>query len=587
MQVQESEYEVEKNQQTSFNSSIFQRKGVLGNDLPCGTMGDFSNQPFELSTKFSTSKSLQKMYHCVNIVFYIVRNDNGNGGYNVANIPAIMRNLNDVFNEHNIYLFNKDVKFINSSVFFDLQIGSNSEFPNLIYSNNSSNAINFYLVNSISNGANEYAGVAEGIPSKNLVVANNYALSPTSAHELGHCLNLFHTHRNIGEGGCNENINGSNCSSCGDYVCDTPADPGLGTGNIDFINCTYVGGGGYTPLVNNIMSYASTCRSSFTNGQSSRMKAALSDSSVLRPVIKTTCNIPEILGTDTLCNEATFTISNLPSNSSISWESTPNGIISLHSQTANGITVQRIFGMSGNVTLRARVNYPDGNRINIKKNIILLSSPTPVISLNPSAPQCISMGSDRFFYAEHYTGGTYQSINNNPNVTEIDWQVIDFSTSPPTPITNFQKYSNSVINSHIKLFLPYKSSDYVITIVPRVKHRCGYWGEWGPGYAYFIKSNCSSQFGVFDVNYNKSEKQYELNLSKQYDAIQKIVSKNLNKELKTSNKYNSLTIFDNENKIVYSQKFLGKISTPKLSQGNYTIELLQNGYIYRQSLNLK
>src|SRR5690606_12214942 len=134
---------------------------------------------------------------------------------------------------------------------------------------------------------------------------NDHALEPTSPHEMGHCLNLYHTHRGSTDcepSGCAENINGNNCSTCGDYICDTPADPCL-LGKVDGL-CQYVGGGGYTPLVNNFMSYAGGCRSDFTNGQASRMHAALAVSSVLEPVIITNCVVPDISGPDVLCNSS-------------------------------------------------------------------------------------------------------------------------------------------------------------------------------------------------------------------------------------------------------------------------------------------
>lgn len=67
----------------------------------------------------------------------------------------------------------------------------------------------------------------------------------TSSHEIGHCLDLLHTHQGTqpGSAGCAENINGSNCNTCGDEICDTPADNGNGVVN------------GYTPDLRNLMSY--------------------------------------------------------------------------------------------------------------------------------------------------------------------------------------------------------------------------------------------------------------------------------------------------------------------------------------------
>lgn len=214
------------------------------NAQQCGTPANGENQEFIPSRDGSASDDVI----CLNVFFNIVRQSNGTGGFNSSNIDLIVENLNEYYNPFDIYINKQGIDFIDNSTYYDL---TDNEFNGLIGINNSSNSINFYLVNSA-----EYAGRAEAILSKNLVVYNSYALSPTSAHELGHCLNLWHTHHGLGcndLGGCAEAINGSNSSSCGDFVTDTPADPCV-SGQVNS-NCQYTGGGGYNPDPTNIMSY--------------------------------------------------------------------------------------------------------------------------------------------------------------------------------------------------------------------------------------------------------------------------------------------------------------------------------------------
>lgn len=93
------------------------------------------------------------------------------------------------------------------------------------------------------------------------------------AHELGHYFGLFHTHETFRG---REFVNGSNCDSAGDLLCDTPADPNLGATGLN--GCTYeanfvdANGDRYRPDPSNIMSYSpSRCQSNFSEDQNDLM----------------------------------------------------------------------------------------------------------------------------------------------------------------------------------------------------------------------------------------------------------------------------------------------------------------------------
>ena len=59
-----------------------------------------------------------------------------------------------------------------------------------------------------------------------MYVRNDRYATSTVAHEMGHCLGLYHTHNGTGDNnGTPELVNGSNSSTAGDYITDTPADP--------------------------------------------------------------------------------------------------------------------------------------------------------------------------------------------------------------------------------------------------------------------------------------------------------------------------------------------------------------------------
>lgn len=91
----------------------------------------------------------------------------------------------------------------------------------------------------------------------------------TLAHELGHFFGLLHTHETFRG---RELVNGSNCETAGDLLCDTPADPNLGATGLN--GCTYeanfvdANGDRYNPDPANIMSYsADRCQLRFSPDQ--------------------------------------------------------------------------------------------------------------------------------------------------------------------------------------------------------------------------------------------------------------------------------------------------------------------------------
>ena len=131
-----------------------------------------------------------------------------------------------------------------------------------------------------------YLASAHGRPVDGVVnEARWFGSSPDNSkvhiHEVGHCLNLYHTF----EGGCPN----SDCMTNGDHVCDTP--PGASTAAVqcnappntcvtdaDDIssNNPFASSGDQNDMFNNYMDYGyQTCQDAFTEGQKQRMVAAL------------------------------------------------------------------------------------------------------------------------------------------------------------------------------------------------------------------------------------------------------------------------------------------------------------------------
>ncbi len=111
-----------------------------------------------------------------------------------------------------------------------------------------------------------------------LILKGDCATSSTIAHELGHYFSLDHT---FSPTDGLELVNGSNCATAGDGVCDTPADPYDESKSLsEYVNdaCEFIyngkdtNGDFYNPDVANVMGYYKKCRCpKFTHGQYVKM----------------------------------------------------------------------------------------------------------------------------------------------------------------------------------------------------------------------------------------------------------------------------------------------------------------------------
>jgi hypothetical protein len=168
------------------------------------------------------------------------------------------------------------------------------------------NCINIFYQVSLANGD---GGNAFAIPNTFCsITTGNIGFQRTLTHEIGHCLGLSHTFET---GSGTETINGSNCSTAGDRVCDTPADPYSFKGMPCFSNnnCLYTGNCpdpngamNYTPPYNNIMGYweqLSCNRTVFSGGQFTRANGFLSSNT---PLLNTQCPSNVVLGPITAIN---------------------------------------------------------------------------------------------------------------------------------------------------------------------------------------------------------------------------------------------------------------------------------------------
>ena len=199
----------------------------------------------------------------VKTIFHILRYIDGSGGMDVSYCQQQINNLN-------AHIAGTGVEFcIQDIMFHDLQD------PTVTYPAGPTvgfdpNSMNVYCTPEIIPG---YCGYAS-YPSGTTFVIQNSCMEPSSktfSHEAGHYFFLPHTFSGTENGSNPECVDGSNCSSAGDYICDTAADDNGGFAS----NCNYIGGGTdncngdtYAPNEDNIMSYSyNWCRIEFTPNQ--------------------------------------------------------------------------------------------------------------------------------------------------------------------------------------------------------------------------------------------------------------------------------------------------------------------------------
>ncbi|MGY8918838.1 MAG: T9SS type A sorting domain-containing protein [Flavobacteriales bacterium] len=244
----------------------------------------YENEFYQLKeTKTSTALT------SIPVKVHIVTNNDGSGGIDISDVISELNEVNTYFENSFVEFYVCDeVNYINSSSLYDFDSDTQQD---LLFSNHQENILNVYFVNDISFGSGGACGYTYLPGNTNqyydaVVMDNDCTTSQsgtTLTHEMGHHLNLIHTHGPQNGTLTDELVNGTNCSVAGDLLCDTPADPQLGYSNVNDVNCLYSESGPPTtdaqgnlfdPDTSNIMSYApQECTNTITDQQYARMYA--------------------------------------------------------------------------------------------------------------------------------------------------------------------------------------------------------------------------------------------------------------------------------------------------------------------------
>lgn len=239
----------------------------------------------------------------INVYFHVIRGNGGGYGVSQATVNATVTSMNDYFSGTGIEFRLAGTRFLTDN---DLSCIDEADIDNELnlmksrYALNPDEQLNIYVSCSTPAQAGSYIagsatipqmqayggddplGVQGGLWLRDTVVGAN---SKTAAHEVGHCLGLWHTHVAISDipyacsSDCYEYASGFEGDVRGDLCSDTPSTP------VNFPNPTCSNAPGsdcqgtaWNSQPENMMGYASGCSSYvFTTQQARRMQCYARD----------------------------------------------------------------------------------------------------------------------------------------------------------------------------------------------------------------------------------------------------------------------------------------------------------------------
>lgn len=224
----------------------------------------------------------------------IVRTSTGTGGISEATLQDEMDKLNAAYAPADVQFYECSRAYVNNDTYYNFDRADEAAFAPTY---EVSNVVNIFFCNSVTSGGSSICGYADFPGDGDRIFMSNGCVGTiggnvqsTFIHEFGHYFSLYHTHQDYNSPTLTnrERVDGSNCTTKGDRICDTPADPRLGSSNVNS-SCLYTGtatdpnGDTYAPNPRNVMSYSlKQCRDFFSAGQIARIRySAINDRSYL------------------------------------------------------------------------------------------------------------------------------------------------------------------------------------------------------------------------------------------------------------------------------------------------------------------
>jgi len=331
----------------------------------------------ELETEFIENQLIGRsstIMSSVPVKAHIIRQSDGSGGLTDVELADAMTIMNSIYSNAGLEFFLCDgINYINSDDYYTYQ---QSEEGSLTTVHNVNGVINIYFTNSItSNSGGSLCGYAyfPGGPETILMANSCTTNGSTLSHEMGHFFALPHTHGSSNVFGSTEElVNGTNCETTGDFICDTPADPKLGVNNVN-ADCDYtdttsqdINGDTYQPEPLNIMSYSrKRCRSLFSAQQYARINAVyqVSRQNMACPSFNTdfVADVTESCGSELTVN---FTDNSV---GAVSWSWDVNGDNVIDYNTQN---ITHTYNSIGNYDVALTVSNGSDNISKVKSQYI-------------------------------------------------------------------------------------------------------------------------------------------------------------------------------------------------------------------------
>ena len=328
----------------------------------------------------------------VPIKLWVYRDNDGTGNINTTQAYQIIDELNNIYsnNTNLVFYLLCDISFINNSNYAN---NAGQYFSTFTLNNKFPNVMNVHMV--MYSNPNGWAGrgniPSEGAPLGQMLGPRAFSCAVTTkiqgtgsnrtiqstarimAHEIGHALELYHTHQGRQKGknngqcgdcyqesvsrtktqgvGCLFTMGKKKCKVNGDLLCDTEADPYINY-NVNG-SCMYTGGGtdnwgdAWIPNGNNIMAYtSSSCMNYFSPMQVAKMNLFVQYMDVAYPTFA-------ITGPNRLCagETATYTVTSLPGVSQYYWEVPASMTILSTTPYSNSILVQASTSEGGIISV--------------------------------------------------------------------------------------------------------------------------------------------------------------------------------------------------------------------------------------------